>query len=91
MNNEIIIPVAGFFLFAALFIGGGSSQNNEQANQQKVLEPQKQERSLARDFEASPDVVKGMNNIPVKKEKGQLSRAIEPNHRVANLNGLRLE
>ena len=93
MNDDIMIPVAGFFIVIAL-LGGGTSNKKEVESKivehsiQKVV---KQERSLARNFKASPDVIEGMDNISVKKDKRELSRAIEPNHKISNFNGLELE
>ncbi|RLA73585.1 MAG: hypothetical protein DRG11_07585 [Epsilonproteobacteria bacterium] len=89
MNDNTIITLAAVAALVALL--GSTGSDKDDTNQPEPLKEERKEHSLARNFEASPDVVKGMNNIPVKKEKGQLSRAIEPNHRVSNLNGLRLE
>ena len=90
MNDDIIIPVVGFFVLVAL-LGGGSNSTEEKVKTKVVQESVKKERSVARDYKASPTVIEGMGNISVIKEKGQASRAIEPNHKVSHLNGLILE
>lgn len=94
-DDDVGIAIAAsMLLFWFLAIGSISSQEkNEEVRNQSSYEESNitKEHSLAKDFESAPNVVKGVKGLSVYKKDGELSRAIEPNHRVDGFNGVILK
>jgi hypothetical protein len=49
------------------------------------------EKTLSKDFEDAPENIRNAKGLSVYKQDGELSRAIEPNHKISGFNGIRLD
>ena len=102
MDDDTIKVIGGVMAFFALMGGGGHTGAQPDTHQEHLRTNTHYERvvstnddsdyaedeeSLARNFEDAPDQVKWSGDISVRREQGELSRPIEPNHRVNNLIG----
>jgi len=92
-DDELKIAIIVAIVLASLMHKPASVSHKQVDTKQVVMVENlktktKHKKSLSKDFRNSPEVIQGMDNIPVKKHKGELSRAIEPNHKINGLNGL---
>ena len=101
MDDDIVKVIGGIMAIFAL-MGGGHRITKTDTHQEhfktnthyeKAIScnnSDNKEESLSRNFEDAPNQVKWSGDISVRREQDELSKPIEPNHRVNNLIGKEL-